>query len=265
MVRLNNLAVEDSLNCVNALIKGNIPLCVVNFKEKNSIKLLNNIAFNADMFIAAENISTIEDAYNCVANGAQFFILEEFNYNLMNELKENGFFFIPKISTETEAEQCIDLGIEGVISPGDIKSDKLFNVADENCSESQEHCNPAFKIVNLTTCSTDYEGWINSVVKEMIGLNYVEVILGESADESEILFGNVFASTQKCKISPGAKNLLILECKNIDLALNYFKWRSIYIDPDLATVINKKIIEGPLDSKLGGFTIILREKRNEYC
>lgn len=264
MIRLNNLAVEDSLDCVNALIKGNIPLCVIDFKEKDSIKLLNNIAFNADLFIAVENISTIEDAYNCVANGAQFFILDDFNPELMNKLKENGFFFIPKINNEAEIKHCIDIGIEGVISPKEVKSDKLFNVADENFVDSLDHRNPAFSIVNLKKSSTDYEMWVNSVVKKMIGLNYVEVIVSNNANEDEVMFGNIFASTNKCKVSSGEDNRLILECINIDLALSYFKWRNIYIDPGLATVIDKRVVEGPLDSQLGGYTIILREKRNEH-
>lgn len=265
MVRLNNLAVEDSLNCVNSLIKGNVPLCVIDFKENDSVKLLNNIAFNADLFIAVENISTIEDAYNCVANGAQFFLLEDFNIELINKLKENGFFFIPKITNKEEIKQCIELGIEGIISSKDITSDKLFSVADENYIESLEHKNPAFKIVNLNNSSTDYEMWVNSVVKDMIGLNYVEVIISSIANKNEVMFGNIFASTNKCKVSSGKYNKLILECTNMDLALSYFKWRNIYIDPGMATVIDKRIVEGPLDSHLGGYTIILREKRNEHC
>ncbi len=74
MVRLDNLLYSDSLQCINDLIKGNIPLCIIDIDMDSSLEILKNIAFNADLFIAVENIKTIEEAYNSIGSGAQFFI-----------------------------------------------------------------------------------------------------------------------------------------------------------------------------------------------
>lgn len=268
MVRLKDISYENSLSCVKELIKGNIPLCVIDLNMNRSLEVLKNIAFNADLFIAVENVKTIEDAYSSVAYGAQFFILGDFNLELMRELTNSGFFFIPTVNNKNELDTVIDMGIECIISGNTdltLDSKKISVVKDHGASIGSFNNDTLFNIVNIDNSTRDYENWINSIVKEMIGLNYTEVIFSsDTKDPVKLNFGDLFASTNKCKIGSGKEDTLVLECKNIKLAINYLKWREIYIDPDRAVVLDGNVVEGPLDKKMGGFTILLKEKPNEY-
>lgn len=246
MVRLKQIEVSKSLNCVKSLIKGNIPLCVVDINESNSMELLKEIAFKADLFIAVENVSTIEQAYLSAGNGAQFFILNSCSEDLMQELTSNGFFYIPRVKTPEDIEVCTKLNIECYIdNNGIISSSTTRNI---------------FSIIDLPKNVSNYEKWINGEVKTMLGLNYTEIIVRDDLTESEKMFVETFASTQKCIVNTGDDNALVLECNNIDAAVSYFKWRDIFIDPDKSVVVNDRVIQSPLDKKLNGFTIILKEK-----
>lgn len=263
MVRLNNLEVDRSLKCVQSLIKGNIPLCVVDFIQKDSMELLKEIAFKADLFIAVENISTIEDAYKSVTNGAQFFILKDCNSKLMDELTSCGFYYIPTVNNISDLELCSEKGISSVINISkklDINNFGMCEVVDHKLQPNEFKKSTLFNIVNLPKSCKDYENWINSVVKQMIGLTYTEVTVKSDASKEEIEFSKIFSAVNKCKLSSGSKNSLILECRDIDLAINYFKWKSIYIDPNKAVVINNRVVMGPLDRKMFNFTTILKEK-----
>lgn len=261
MVRLKNIELNQSLNCVKLLIKGNIPLCLIDFKQKDSVEILREIAFKADLFIAVENISSLEEAYLSAGNGAQFFILNDFSENLLNELTNNGFYFIPRVKNKEELQICEKLKLQCIITDNYSlldKSSNIFNVYDNiKLSDSD---NVLFKIIDLPRNETDYEKWINNEVKEMLGLNYSEVVISTDAEESDKSFAEIFASTQKCKLINGHSNYMILECNNIKSAASYFKWRNMFIDPEHSVVVDNKIIESPLDKKMNGFTIILREK-----
>lgn len=259
MVRLKDIELNKSLDCVKSLIKGNIPLCVVDFKEVNSMDLLKEIAFKADLFIAVENISTLDNAFLAAGNGAQFFILENCNESLMKSLQSSGFYFIPKVHSSEDMDLCSSMNLECIICDNsDLyrKYPDIHLVQDDNSLGD----NTLFSIINIPNNNMDYEKWINNVVRNMIGFDYTEVLLSENATVEDVFFAETFAATHKCLLSEGFENTLVLECGRMDLALNYFKWRNIFIDPNESEVLNNKIVKGPLDKKLSGFNILLKEK-----
>ncbi len=267
MVRLNDISIDRSLDCVNSLKKGNIPLIVVDIKKRTDYKeLLKEIAFKADLFIAAENVSSLEEAYSAAGNGAQFFILENSDLSLMKTLKEYGFYFIPRAKTADDIKICEELEMDCVICDDNnlIKGSKLANVFDEQKSSLTTNSKKdyLFTIVDLPDNEIDFEMWINREVKKMLGLNYTTVEVKSDASEDEKFFAEVFASTEKCKTIINLNNIITLECVDLVKAVNYFKWREIYIDPDKSEIANGKISKGPLDKKLCGFTIMLKEKEN---
>lgn len=253
MVRLKNIELSKSLECVKSLINGNIPLCLIDMRQDNSMEILKEIAFKADLFIAVENINSLEEAYTAAGNGAQFFILNDFSEKLAQDLTNSGFYYIPRINTKNEIPAIKKLNIECV-----IMDNKVYSTTDENLPHDSKDI--IFKIIDLPQNINDYEKWINSQVKMMLGLNYCEVIISNNIGESEKLFAETFASTQKCKIVNGNNNFLILECNNVKKAADYFKWRNIFIDPEKSILDNGRVIQSPLDTKLNGFTIILKEK-----
>lgn len=263
MVRISNFTENEALTVAKDLIRGNIPVITIDIsKELNAIKVLNKIAFNADLFIAAEGIRTITDAYEAAGNGAQFFIINQPDENLAKELKNNGFFFMSKVNNIEEINKCKNLGIEAVV----ISDFKLI----EHCSlpfvlNSIENTGDPitqkamFSIIDIDKGNNDYEKWINSKLQSYLGHNYAEIIIAKSSSENTQEFANIFASINKSKISLGDKNEIHMTCNNFTQSVNYLKWKEIYIDPNKSILQNGIVKEAPLDKKLNDFTIILKE------
>lgn len=257
MIRLNDIDPENSLKCVKELKKGNLPLCIVNVDNKNWEKILSEIAFNEDLFIAVENIDSVSEAYNATALGAQFFILKNCEFDLMKDLTENGFFYIPKVKSQEEYNICVDNNIECIYPLTHIDSNFLPTIGESGN-------NLLFKIIDLPRDITDYELWINSYFHNFLELKFEIVEINIKSTEEEKNFAKIFAATNKCKIIEGERNILHLFCKDFTLTTNYLKWKEVYFDPSTAVVKNDKVVAGFLDTKMSGFTILLKERLNEY-
>lgn len=263
MIRINGLSTEDSLDCVKLLKKANLPLCIINIKNNlDWINQLKEIAFKEDLFIAVEGVKTIEDAYIAAANGAQFYILEEFNFEYMKQLKSTGFTFIPKVSNLKEIKLVEQLELECVISTEKslLSDSNLYNILDNpNLKDIKLNEPDIFAIVDLDLSCSDYELWANSLIKTFLNLNYTEISYCETLDLEKSDFVEMFSSTNKCKIIKNEKDTITLECSDLIRAVNYFKWKNIYIDPINTEMENGNILKGILDRKLNGFSIILKE------
>lgn len=264
MVRLNDLKVEKALECVQSLKRGNIPLCIVDTKKEHWKDLLKEIAFKEDLFIAAENICSITDAYTAAGNGAQFFILENSDPSFMKELKESGFYFIPRILSLDDILKCQEMDLECIISDDNnlLINTSLYNIQEcTNIINIGHHEKTIFSIIDLPKNCKDFELWINSIVKNYLGLNYTEVVINMNSSSDTINFGEIFASTNKCKTISGDENCIFLDCKDFTRAVNYLKWKKIYINPNNVEINNGDIIRAYLDRTLSDYSIILRETR----
>ncbi len=262
MIRLNGLSTEKSLTCVKSLKKANIPLCIINIKNNSDWEnQLREIAFKEDLFIAAEGVTNINEVYTAAGNGAQFYILENFDFEFMKELKNSGFFFIPRVSNRVEVELSEKLGLECVITQNSdiLLNSRLYNVLDNPLLDKLEEPN-IFAIINLDLECYDFELWANNIIKSFLKLDYTEITLKKDSGDNIKDFADMFASTNKCKIETGIENTLTLECSDFVRTVNYFKWKNIFIDPNNTEMKNGNIIKGILDRKLNGFTIILKEK-----
>ncbi|MGL1891917.1 MAG: hypothetical protein OCD02_09840 [Spirochaetaceae bacterium] len=268
MIRLVDIPLNSVLECVQKLVSGNAPLCIIDIKKnKNWELILKEIAFKADLFIAAENVTSLEEAYTAAACGAQFFILESCDEKLIVELKNSGFYFIPKIDSPNDIKICEQSSLDCVIcSDNDLlNSSNLINVLDNPELTTINNIEHLFSIIDLPPNIIDYELWVNSVVKKIVGLNYTEIYICKDANQEIIEFANIFASTNKCKICNSNKNTIILECNNFNRAISYFKWQNIYFNPNDVDIIDDRIVKATLDKELFGFSIILKERcNNEY-
>jgi len=256
MVHLQDIPIDKSVSCVKSLKKGNIPLCVVDVSTNNGFDIIKEITSNEELFVAAQNINNISDAYRAIGVGAQFFLLEKFDTTFMSELTENGFFYIPRVNNNEELKICEDKNLECV-----ILSDKTILNGSTMPYVSYGYDNNAlFSIINLPSKEIDWERWINDEYKRFLNLSYTEVRLSKNASDEEKLFGDIFASTHKSKTIINNENSLLLECRDFIKTVNYFKWRGIYINPNSAEYIDDKIVSAPLDSRLNGFLIYLKER-----
>ncbi len=262
IVHLNNINLENALNCVKSLISGNLPLCIIDiFQFKNWEVILKEIAFKADLFIAVENIKTIEDAYSAAGYGAQFFILSNADKKLMEDLKNSGFYYIPKISTSKDLENCDFLQIECCICEDpELLRQSSIKLVSKDLSKFKYDEKYLFSIIDLPSEHIDYELWINGVIKDFLGLNYTTVIMSENILDLEKEFALMFSGTNKCKLLNGRDNLILLECKDFYRTVSYLKWRNIYINPNKTISHGGRIIESTIEKKFNGFTIVLRER-----
>lgn len=265
IIRLPELKAEDALNCVRSLKKGDIPLCIVNSKINGWQDVLKEIAFKEDLFIAVENIESLEEAYTAAGNGAQFFILENSNEELMIQLKESGFFYIPRVSTIKDLRLCEDLGIECILptSVQVLKNTTLYCIEETKNKYKIEHKeNILFSIINLDKNISDYEIWMNNIVTNYLGFQFKEIIINKDSEEDLIKFGEIFAAINKCKIKYGIENTIILECNDFNRTISYLKWKNLYINPNDVKIISNKIVQGHLDLRLNEYKIVVKERIN---
>lgn len=263
MTRISTLDKDEALHIAKCLITGNAPVVTIDIsKGTDSLKVLNHIAFNADLFIAAEGINTIGDAYDAAGNGAQFFILDSTDEELVNTLRSSGFFFLCRVNNKEDITKCNDLGIEAVVISNTelIKECNLPYVLDTNVNTSSSYVqNSIFSILDIDDNVTDYEGWINRSMQNYLGHRYTEVHYKEDSAKDKIGFAKLFSSINKSKLILGTENLIVMECNNITQTINYLKWKELYINPNDSNVINGKVISGPLDKDLNGFKVIIKE------
>lgn len=265
MVRIEKLAPDRALECARELISGNIPVVTIDISNENSVGVLNKIAFNSDLFIAAEGIRSLEDAYIAAGNGAQFFILEEPNKDLADQLKTSGFFFLTKVKDISELKEAISLGVEAVVlEDTDLTTHCTVPYVLDKVTDTTNLNNykPIFSIINLPPETSDYEIWINRKVLDYLGHRYSTIEISNNATDDEKEFGKLFAALNKLKIVEGNKNIITMETNNLEQSVNYLKWREFYIDPNKSVIQNSKVIRGPLDKKLNGYIIDIKERSN---
>lgn len=265
IIRLPELETEEALNCVRSLKRGDIPLCIVDSKSNGWINILKEIAFKEDLFIAVENIESLEEAYTAAGNGAQFFILQDSNEELMIELKESGFFYIPRVSTIKELQICEDLRIECVLPTSSkvLDNTTLYCIEEtKNKYKIKHKDNILFTIINLDKNISDYEIWTNDIVTNYLGFQFKEIIINKDSDDNLIKFGEIFSAINKCKIKYGIVNTIILECNDFNRTISYLKWKNLYINPNDVKIINNKIVQGHLDLMLNEYKIVVKERMN---
>jgi len=265
MIRFNILDQDRALDIVKSLKRANLPLCVINSNTmENWDDILKEIAFKEDLFIAVEGVTSIEMAYKAAGNGAQFFILDKFNIELIKELKHNGFFFIPRVENSLEVDQLLELNIECVIcsNPKLLLKNQLYNVLDNPKDLNTKIVEPnIFAIIDMPESVNNVEYWTNNLIKSYLNLNYTHIYYKNSINSETKEFIDIFSSTNKCIITESDENKIILECNDFIRSVNYFKWRETYISPISTQKEDDKLVSGVLDKRLLNFDIILKEKR----
>lgn len=103
---------EKAVPLAEALIKGGLPAAEVTFrteKAEDAIKKISD-AF-PEMLVGAGTVLTIEQAKRAVDAGAKFLVAPGFNPKVVAWCQENGILMLPGITSPSEIEQALEMGL----------------------------------------------------------------------------------------------------------------------------------------------------------
>lgn len=258
-VRLKSLTADNTLATVSSLKKAHLPLCIISIEDYNNWLTLLETMNREDLFIGVEGITSLKDAYSAVANGAQFFILKNADLKLAYELTENGFYFIPEVISEDDIHLLENLNIRCILTPDNLlyENNSIYMITNNKSAKALME-NELFQIIDLNDESP--EKWANEQIRRLLGLNFVSISLNINETEEKRDFAKLFSKINCCSYYEKDKNIISLECSDMDRTINHLKWKDIYVDPSTSIVENDKIISGFLDRKIYGFEIKIKEK-----
>lgn len=103
---------EKAVPLAEALIKGGICAAEVTFRTKKAEDAIKKIsdAF-PQMLVGAGTVLTIEQAKCAIDAGAKFLVSPGFNPKVVSWCQENGILMLPGISSPSEIEQALEMGL----------------------------------------------------------------------------------------------------------------------------------------------------------
>ena len=106
---------KDAVPLAKALCEGGLPVAEVTFRTAAAEESIRNMckAF-PDMFVGAGTVLTTEQVDRAVAAGAQFIVSPGFNPTVVKYCIDKNIPITPGISTPSEIEQALELGLEAV-------------------------------------------------------------------------------------------------------------------------------------------------------
>lgn len=113
VIKLEN--VEDAENLAKALRAGGINCAEVTFRAKGADEVIKRMtkAF-PDMLVGAGTVLTCEQADAAVKAGAKFCVAPGLNPKVVKHCLDNGVPFAPGLSSASEIEQALELGLDFV-------------------------------------------------------------------------------------------------------------------------------------------------------
>lgn len=122
--RLKNIGVvpvvkleDTSLACplAEALLKGSIDCAEITFRAEGADKVIKDISKNyPEMLIGAGTVLSAEQADRAIEAGAKFLVAPGLNPHVIKHSINKGIPFIPGVSSASEIEQAMDLGLNFV-------------------------------------------------------------------------------------------------------------------------------------------------------
>lgn len=113
VIKINDA--KDAAPLAKALIDGGLPAAEITFRTSAAADAIKAIhAAYPQMLIGAGTVLTPEQADTAVACGADFIVSPGFNPNVVKHCISKGITIIPGISSPSEIEQAIELGLTTV-------------------------------------------------------------------------------------------------------------------------------------------------------
>lgn len=107
------LEAEDALPLAKALYNGGIDVAEVTFRSEHAVNAIQQIHSELpDMLLGAGTVLTIEQAKQAKQAGASFIVTPGLNPNIVKWCLENEIPILPGVSTASEIEQALSLGLK---------------------------------------------------------------------------------------------------------------------------------------------------------
>jgi len=107
--------IEDSKNAISlakALIEGRLPAIEVTLRTDTAIDSIKKISSEAEILLGAGTVLTITQVKEAINAGAQFIVTPGLNSKLVKYCLDNNITIIPGVSTPTEIEAALELGLK---------------------------------------------------------------------------------------------------------------------------------------------------------
>lgn len=113
VIKIENTSKANYL--AKALIDGGINCAEVTFRAEGADKVIESITKGfPDMLVGAGTVLTCEQVDKAISAGAKFLVAPGFNPVVIKHCLDKGVLFIPGVSSGSEIEQALDMGLTAV-------------------------------------------------------------------------------------------------------------------------------------------------------
>ena len=102
---------EDTMPLAEALIKGGLPCAEITFRTAAAADAMRIMSKRGDILVGAGTVLTINQVKTALDAGARFMVSPGFNPKVAAYCVENNIAFTPGISTPSDIEGALDLGL----------------------------------------------------------------------------------------------------------------------------------------------------------
>ena len=102
---------EDTMPLAEALIKGGLPCAEITFRTAAAADAMRIMSKRGDILVGAGTVLTIDQVKTALDAGARFMVSPGFNPKVAAYCVENNIAFTPGISTPSDIEGALDLGL----------------------------------------------------------------------------------------------------------------------------------------------------------
>jgi len=103
---------QDAMPLADALIEGGLPCAEITFRTAAAIDAMGIMAQRGDILVGAGTVLKIDQVKAAVDAGAQFMVSPGFNPKVVGYCVENNIAITPGISTPSDIEAALELGVE---------------------------------------------------------------------------------------------------------------------------------------------------------
>lgn len=228
---------EDTLPTAKALLNGGIDCMEVTFRSEHTIYAIEKITKEyPEIFVGAGTVSSVKQAQDAVAAGAEFIVTPGLNIPVIEWCKENDVIIVPGIGTPSEIEIALSYGISDVklFPAATMGGDKFIKDVSGPYPElrimptggiNAKNMHDYLKLSNVIAIGGSFmlpndlisegkwdelEALSKNAVKALLDLKVVEIVQPEATDAS------ISSWIAETTLSHGPKQTIVLDTPYLD-------------------------------------------------
>jgi 2-dehydro-3-deoxyphosphogluconate aldolase/(4S)-4-hydroxy-2-oxoglutarate aldolase len=103
---------QDATQLADALIEGGLPCAEITFRTEAAVDAMRIMARRGDILVGAGTVLKVDQVKAAVDAGARFMVSPGFNPKLVGYCVENNIAITPGISTPSDIEAALELGVD---------------------------------------------------------------------------------------------------------------------------------------------------------